>query len=75
MNKDELILEEIVNLVDGLENSNMAISLLLGLTIGVGCKFNKSCADCPLTSYICRQIREKQLMLYDYEMFKNIEQN
>lgn len=66
--KDEMLLKEIQQLVDGFENKRFAIASLLATTIDIGCgvgekEGEKKCANCPLTSYTCREISNRAKML------------
>lgn len=64
--KDQILLEEICQLVDGFENKQVAIASLLRMAIDLGCKYkgdDKTCIDCPLTSYTCREIHERSNMI------------
>ena len=66
--KDEILLKEIQQLVDGFENKRFAIASLLATTIDIGCgvgekEGEKKCANCPLTSYTCREISNRAKML------------
>lgn len=64
MNKDTMLIEEIAALASGIEDNKLAIASLLKMAIGVGCKSNKeNCRNCPLTSYICREIHERAKIL------------
>lgn len=64
--KDQILLEEICQLVDGFENKQIAIASLLKMSIALGCKYkgdDKTCIGCPLTSYTCREIHERSNMI------------
>ena len=66
--KDEILLKEIQQLVDGFENKRFAIASLLATTIDIGCGIGekegeKKCVNCPLTSYVCREISNRAKML------------
>lgn len=71
--KDEILLKEIQQLVDGFEDKRFAIASLLATTIDIGCSIKekegeKTCINCPLTSYICREIRgQANMLLSDIE--------
>lgn len=66
--KDEILLKEIRQLVDGFEDKRFAITSLLATTIDIGCGIGekdgeKKCVNCPLTSYVCREISNRAKML------------
>ena len=71
--KDEILLKEIQQLVDGFEDKRFAIASLLATTIDIGCSIKekegeKTCINCPLTSYICREIHgQANMLLSDIE--------
>ncbi|MBR5297037.1 MAG: hypothetical protein IKU29_04105 [Parabacteroides sp.] len=66
--KDGILLKEIQQLVDGFEDKRFAIASLLATTIDIGCSIRekegeKTCINCPLTSYVCREISDRANIL------------
>lgn len=70
--KEQIVLEEVSSLMDSFENKNHSMAAVLDMAVGIGCKLkagDNNCIGCPLTSYLCREIREriKDLMIDDEE--------
>ena len=64
--KDKLMAEYIDQLIDGFEDKRFGISALLKMTIKIGCEYSHDdCRDCPLTSYICRQMHTQSNLLLE----------
>lgn len=68
--KDKLMAEYIDQLIDGFEDKRYGMSALLKMVIKIGCDYNKSacheeCKDCPLTSYLCRQMHTQSKLLLE----------
>jgi hypothetical protein len=70
--KEQIVLEEVSSLMDSFENKKHSMAAVLDMAVGIGCKLkadDNNCIGCPLTSYLCREIREriKELMIDDEE--------
>lgn len=68
--KEQIILGEVTSLMDSFENKRHSMAAVLDMAVGIGCKFkanDNNCIECPLTSYLCREIREriKDLLIDD----------
>lgn len=75
--KEQIVLEEVSSLMDSFENKKHSMAAVLDMAVGIGCKLkadDNNCIGCPLTSYLCREIRERIKDLLDDEGVDDNEQ-
>ena len=69
--REQLLFDEIKSISDGFDTPQHAIVALMEATLLVGCKYkdsindSKTCIDCPVTSYLCRNMRERSILLME----------
>lgn len=69
--REQLLFDEIKSISEGFDTPQHAIVALMEATLLVGCKYkdsiggNKTCIDCPVTSYLCRNMRERSILLME----------
>lgn len=72
--REQLLFDEIKSISDGFDTPQHAIAALLETILLVGCKYkdsigdNKTCIDCPVTSYLCRNMRERSILLMEEDL-------
>ena len=72
--REQLLFDEIVSISDGFDTPQHAIAALLEAALLVGCKYKdsigdkKTCIDCPVTSYLCRNMRERSVLLMEGDL-------
>jgi hypothetical protein len=69
--REQLLFDEIKSISDGFDTPQHAITALMEATLLVGCKYkdstgdNITCIECPVTSYLCRNMRERSTLLME----------
>lgn len=75
--REQLMFDEIKSISEGFDTPQHAIAALMEATLLVGCKYkdsigdNKTCIDCPITSYLCRNMRERSILLMEGDSDEN----
>ena len=69
--REQLLFDEIKSISEGFDTPQHAVVALMEAALLVGCKYkdsindNKTCIDCPVTSYLCRNMRERSILLME----------